>query len=276
MHKAGLVKYWIQQNHDGLPQKAGMPQESINEIHGAWFDPSNPVVPMNGQLRSDLYEDMEMWIERADLTLSVGTSMCGMNADRVFTTVCERALSSQRQRSDNSQYLGGVIIGIQQTQYDHLASLHIYARIDQVMAMLLQELRLPRIYRHVPAPLYIPDVPQDQLAQDVFVVPYSRTGYRCRSRSSRQDADQTRPLPTTRWDLTPGSRHRIVSGPFAGDEGIMLAKSREGHYRVNFTHTLNNRSGVRGDPFTTVRVIGSWWTEAAVKGTVSSLPTVNC
>lgn len=30
---------WIQQNHDGLPQKAGLPQEQINEIHGAWFDP---------------------------------------------------------------------------------------------------------------------------------------------------------------------------------------------------------------------------------------------
>ena len=29
----GLVHSWIQQNHDGLPQKAGVPQEMINEIH---------------------------------------------------------------------------------------------------------------------------------------------------------------------------------------------------------------------------------------------------
>ena len=35
---------WVQQNHDGLPQKAGFPQEHLNEIHGAWYDPSNPVV----------------------------------------------------------------------------------------------------------------------------------------------------------------------------------------------------------------------------------------
>ena len=43
LHFAGWLKYWIQQNHDGLPQKAGFPQKFINEIHGAWFDPSNPV-----------------------------------------------------------------------------------------------------------------------------------------------------------------------------------------------------------------------------------------
>ena len=30
----GLAHGWVQQNHDGLPQKAGWPQERINEIHG--------------------------------------------------------------------------------------------------------------------------------------------------------------------------------------------------------------------------------------------------
>ena len=34
--KAGLLHGWVQQNHDGLPQKAGFPQENINEIHGSW------------------------------------------------------------------------------------------------------------------------------------------------------------------------------------------------------------------------------------------------
>ena len=32
----GLVQTWVQQNHDGLPQKAGWPQEDIIEIHGSW------------------------------------------------------------------------------------------------------------------------------------------------------------------------------------------------------------------------------------------------
>lgn len=44
LQRRGLLKYLVQQNHDGLPQKAGIPQMAINEIHGAWHDPSNPVV----------------------------------------------------------------------------------------------------------------------------------------------------------------------------------------------------------------------------------------
>ena len=63
----GYLKYWIQQNHDGLPQKAGFPQEFINEIHGAWYDPSNPVVQMSGSLRNDFFDDLIKWENQADL-----------------------------------------------------------------------------------------------------------------------------------------------------------------------------------------------------------------
>merc|ERR1712113_912573 len=56
--KQGRVHRWIQQNHDGLPQKAGCPQEVMNEIHGAWHSPANPVIQMSGSLREDLFDDM--------------------------------------------------------------------------------------------------------------------------------------------------------------------------------------------------------------------------
>ena len=36
----GLIHSWIQQNHDGLPQKAGVPQEKINEIHARHTQPA--------------------------------------------------------------------------------------------------------------------------------------------------------------------------------------------------------------------------------------------
>ena len=39
--------------------------------------------------------------------------MCGMNADRVFTTVAQKALA-ERGRSTTSSALGGVIISLQQ------------------------------------------------------------------------------------------------------------------------------------------------------------------
>ena len=64
----GLVHTWIQQNHDGLPQKAGWPQEDLIEVHGSWYDPSNPVVCYDGSLRSDLYD-------------KVGIHLCEPHAD---------------------------------------------------------------------------------------------------------------------------------------------------------------------------------------------------
>lgn len=149
MCAAGWVKEWIQQNHDGLPQKAGVPQHRMNEIHGAWYDPSNPVVPMSGDLRGDLFARMLEWEQKADLTLSMGTSMCGMNSDRVFVTVAHKAKKrylAARVAASGGQSagtpLGGVIISIQRTQYDTLAALRIFATIDEVMLLLNKHLQL--------------------------------------------------------------------------------------------------------------------------------------
>merc|ERR1711935_1021810 len=52
---------WIQQNHDGLPQKAGFPQDKINEVHGSWYNPANPVVKYTGSLK----DDEEEWMTKA-------------------------------------------------------------------------------------------------------------------------------------------------------------------------------------------------------------------
>merc|ERR1712093_534596 len=86
LHQEGHIKQWVQQNHDGLPQKAGFPQADLNEIHGAWFDPSNTVVQFSGQLREDLFSDLLKWEQETDLCLCVGTSLSGMNADRMAVT----------------------------------------------------------------------------------------------------------------------------------------------------------------------------------------------
>ena len=104
LHRAGLLHRIIQQNHDGLPQKAGMPQHVVNEIHGALHSPDNPVVPMSGELRSDLFADLLECERQADLLIAVGTSLCGMNADRVVTTAAAKA---------PKHALGSVIIGLQ-------------------------------------------------------------------------------------------------------------------------------------------------------------------
>ena len=51
---SGLADSWVQTCHDGLAQKAGCPQEKVLEVAGSWFDPCNPVVRKNGNMRQEL------------------------------------------------------------------------------------------------------------------------------------------------------------------------------------------------------------------------------
>src|SRR3989338_3040784 len=123
LYEQGQLKHWIQQNHDSLPQKAGYPQHALNEIHGSLHDPSNPIVPYEGELRPDLFQWMNEWTEQIDLCLALGTSMSGFAADEV-------ALHPATKFADGIG-LGIVIINLQQTQYDSRASLRIFEKIDR-------------------------------------------------------------------------------------------------------------------------------------------------
>eukprot|EP00463_Aulacantha_scolymantha_P002713 TRINITY_DN3443_c0_g1_i1.p1 TRINITY_DN3443_c0_g1~~TRINITY_DN3443_c0_g1_i1.p1 ORF type:complete len:191 (-),score=24.95 TRINITY_DN3443_c0_g1_i1:50-622(-) len=102
------LKYWVQQNHDGLPQKAGLPQSAINEIHGAWYDPSNPIVMMDGNLREDLFKSLLEWERKCDLCLVIGTSLSGMNADRLCQSLGRKAKQGVVGK------IGTVIVSIQE------------------------------------------------------------------------------------------------------------------------------------------------------------------
>jgi NAD-dependent SIR2 family protein deacetylase len=280
MQREGFVQHWIQQNHDGLPQKAGLPQECLNEIHGAWYDPTNPVVPMKGSLRGDLFEDLVQWEHRADLTLSVGTSMCGMNADRVFTTVSEKSISEWKKRGargapDRRHWLGGVIIGIQQTQYDSLACLHIFSRIDRVMDLLLKALNIDTPH-NTP---YVPDIPSEfSLSPGRFLVSYNQRGHLVHPTEDEEEATaggKTSKNTRTVLDLREGSRVKMVSGPYEGDEGVVTGQGQQGHYRIEFTHTLDYRNCKQVAPYRMSHMLGSWYVEAAVKGTLPEIPVVN-
>ena len=122
---------WMQQNHDGLPQKAGFPQSRLNEIHGAWYDPSNPVVPMSGSLRADLYQWFEELEESTDCVLAMGTSLSGMNADRMVTTPSSKGFPT-------------IIVSLQQTQLDAHASIRIFATTDVFADLLCEEMNVRR------------------------------------------------------------------------------------------------------------------------------------
>lgn len=131
LEKKNILKHWVQQNHDGLAQRAGYPQEKLNEIHGSWFDKKNPVVLMDDRLRPDLYRWLEEWAEKTDLVLVMGSSMCGMEADRIATRVAEREGT-----------LGLIIINLQKTPHDHLATIRIFAPCDKAMSLLAKKMNL--------------------------------------------------------------------------------------------------------------------------------------
>jgi len=254
MHAAGHVHRWINQNHDGLPQKAGLPQEAINEIHGAWHAPDNTVVAMSGTLRDDLHEDLCKCEVEADLSIALGTSLCGMNADCVVTSAAQRAAKGQ-----NGQ-LGSVVIGLQRTVLDDSSTLRIFGRCDDVLAALAQELSLnvapalPAGEYFVPAVL----VGRDETDYIFSDIPYDDSGVHSSEASSTLDLREDIELV-------------IASGMHAGAVGVVDGFDREGNIRAIFK--LRPKVGKLRAPVPLL--IGRWWIQAAVDGTVPLLPVVN-
>jgi transcription antitermination factor NusG len=230
----------------------------------------------------------------------MGTSMCGMNSDRVFTTVSKRAkknFQKNKERSllglmkkylppssnNGSTVLGGVIIAIQRTQHDALASLRIYSKIDKVMILLLAKLniddsRVTQSYNLLNGisssdrnkeenesddyiRLTIPN--KYRLDEHVLKVKYDENGH------LQDDGDNNSFI----LDLSPGAKVRIVGGPYDGDLGEVSHINKGGNYAIQFMHAINKTTQVK-KPF--MRVLGWWWVQAAVEGTVTTLPVVNC
>lgn len=258
MHKAGYIHRWVNQNHDGLPQKAGLPQEAINEIHGAWHAPNNPVVPMSGSLRGDLFADLLDCEQRADLTIAVGTSLCGMNADRVVTASAERAATGE------AGQLGSIVIGLQRTVLDENTTLRIFARCNDVFAMLAQELALHTMPPPLAGEFWKPPILAGRSEDDYVFngLPYDAAG----NRSSAQ-------LPSARMtlDLRDDARLVIPDGMHAGAVGVIDGFDREGNPRCRFT--LKPKVGKLRAPV--MMPLGRWWIQAAVDGTVPTLPVIN-
>lgn len=131
---------WVQQNHDGLELRAGWPCMS-NLIHGQWLDTweiarnDNQVVPMSGNLRSDLFDHLLKLEEAMDFCISVGTSHSGLNVDRLVKTSGTRFAKHQKG-------LGMAMLTIQKTPYDDVAALRVFAKCDDFMMVVARKLGL--------------------------------------------------------------------------------------------------------------------------------------
>jgi len=248
----GLIQNWIQQNHDGLPQKAGFPQHRINEIHGAWFDPSNPVVPMSGSLRDDLFDWFEKIRDESDLVIAVGTSLSGMSADAVFEKACKKWKKGES--------LGGVIIGLQQTEHDADAYLRIFARIDVVVSLLARELQIVVPKMRVRRKL---DIASDvKVKRHVFRVPYDSDG------NLTEDE-----VKMVLWDLSPGAKVKVTQGPGKSFEGTVRALTDDMYYPVSLP--IQRQGSEKFGTGSRKYALGVWWIETCTKGLWPKLPIVN-
>jgi len=250
----GNVYRWVQQNHDGLPQKAGLPQEFLNEVHGAWFAPDNPVVPMSGYLREDLVQDMYHCAETADLSLAIGTSICGLNADRIVTMPAARAAKKEA--------LGAVVIGLQRTVHDDEATLRIFARCDDFFAI-LAELMALNVQPSFPKGVHFVPTCFQGKSEDEFVfngLPYDAAGRRSEGASLTLDLREDAELV-------------ITNGVHAGACGEVHRFDAEGNIDCRFKMKPENpKMKLRAH---VASKLGRWWVQAAVDGTVPTLPVVN-
>jgi len=238
LERAGYIQNYVQQNHDGLPQKSGFPQAKMNEIHGAWYDPSNPVVQFNENLRSDLFQWMAEVEQETDLCLCLGTSLSGMNADRMAQTPAKKA------RKNPPQALGTIIINIQQTPLDSKTTVRIWATLDDAFAILAKKLELGPI-RPIP-----PVLPRGE----VFYIPYDATGGKDES------------LRMT-LDLRVGAKLIIPIEESSRANCECVVTGRKGDH---FLLDVTKKNG-----FKVPSILGSWWVVDAINGVVPRIPIVN-
>ena len=266
----GVVQSWVQQNHDGLPQKAGFPQQNINEIHGSWYDPSNPVVKYSGTLHELAYPWMEQDAETADLVLVLGTSLGGLNADQVPVNTAERSLLGP---SHARASLGAVCINLQQTPQDGKMTLRLFGKSDNLLKMLLAELGMSLPHGAVLRGVAWPKA-------DRACVPYDAEGKLLEPGSGR---------PMMLLDLSPGARVRITPGhniQGARQPMYMHTGAKKPHKHKGVLRQPARGNGVvseRCDASSSylldiegVRMrLGIWWLVAARTGAVPRLPVVN-
>lgn len=256
LHRENLMHHWINQNHDSLPQKAGFPQHCLNEIHGSLHDIANSIVPYEGTLREDLFKWMEEWTDKAQLCLCLGTSLSGFTADNSAVSIGQRYFDAAG--IDKHLGHGLVIVNLQETQYDSLAALRIYAKTDVVFEMLMEELGLKAELNSARKEIYhLPSWCKKE-EEDVFQVPFDPTTGLLSSNKL------TGPEKSMRWDLRIGARVRLTGGPYEGDEGVIIAKSAEGHYKVRFSESIHPIFNVRRRTF--CLWLGCWWIETVLLG----------
>lgn len=235
-YKNGLLHYIVNQNHDCLAEKAGMPQNCCNEIHGSWYDVSNPVVQFSGTLRGDLFGAMLEAELLSDFCICLGTSLSGMNSDRMIKTACRKFAAKENGHN------GAVIVNLQFTSLDKkgVVPIRVWAKIDDAMKVLAKHLGIKV------------DKTQIKTEKDIIECPYDKKGA----------FDETKKMVL---DLSIGSKIKIIQPGASnkGLEGVVYKKDKFGHYVIHFPKKKYSR------------MMGKWWMTEFANGNLMQIPIIN-
>jgi hypothetical protein len=239
LEEVGLLHHYVQQNHDGLPQKAGFPQEKLNEIHGAWYDPSNQVVQFSESLRHDLFQWMAEMEKKIDLTLCLGTSLSGMNADRCAWTPAKRF----KKKIGN----GTIMINLQKTDIDDSCSIRIWAPLDDAFKILAKKLDLDMTKLRSPP----------KFDKDVFYIPYDENGRLVKN-----------PMKLMKLDLSEGAEVKIVHPDSSTFDVVgKVAWKHDDHWSIVMKARPKEKVGLYA--------MGTWWVDLALRGGLDQFSFAN-
>jgi len=171
------------------------------------------------------------------MCLCLGTSLSGMNADRMAESPAKKSLY-------NKAVIGTVLINIQQTPLDELCTIRVWAKIDDAFKILCRELNLDQFTTFIP-----PTWPEGE----VFEVPYDKNGHFSNTEK-------------TVLNLKIGAKVRICAEGAANEGATGKIDAVRGEC---WTIELNEEKKK------VYRVFGKWWIEAALRGGVKQLPLVN-
>jgi hypothetical protein len=178
-----------------------------------------------------------------------------MNADRIAISCGQRAHAAQSQNpfiyetSNRPAHasIGMALCTIQQTKCDHLASLRIFEKLDDVMTELASAFNIPPEMYTRSILTYTPSLTPSELGYGVYTVPYDGTTGRL---SVNRDV-------WTKLDLRVGAKLKITAGMDKGCAVEVVGCTSEGHDHVVVTTAKHELVS---------RMIGAWWLEAAVTG----------
>ena len=261
LHRAGLVHSWVQQNTDGLAQKAGYPQEALNEVHGSRYNPANPAVKRSGTLKQEEERRLIEDAATADLVIVVDSSLSGQFTDDVAIDAANRSFAGAA--------LGTVIINVQQTPQDGVATLRIFGSAADVLGTVAAKLGV-RVNGAAGGQLPPALVPPPQPARRVLV-PYDRNGLLSSTVRTWWDLRAGQEIELAPGDNCAGSGQkawRRIGTPGAPGRGRVVTGGAN-------CATHRRPSAIRLEIEGRACMLGWWWIEAAVRGALPTLPVVN-